>query len=160
MIPLALASAVGVKVGHAYGEKNPDMIQRYAWTGLACSMGFMACSATAFSFIPAPLLQLFGPAPEVVEFGVRLLFWVAIFQIFDGAQVTLGAILRGLGIAKPVTIITFVGYWVIGIPLGWWLGNRMGLEGQGFWIGLATSLSLVSIALFTLTFHKVKHAVD
>ena len=160
MIPLALSSAVGVKVGHAYGERNPIMIRRFAWTGLVCSLVFMACSALTFSLFPHQLLGAFGASSEVVDYGVRLIFWVAIFQIFDGAQVTLGSILRAIGIARPVTIITFIGYWVIGIPLGWWLGNRMGYQGQGFWIGLATSLGLVSLALYILTAYKVKHAVE
>lgn len=159
MIPMAIASAVGVKVGHAYGEKNSLMIGRYAWTGLICSMSFMACSALTFSLVPRQLLGLFGPASEVVDYGARLLFWVAIFQLFDGAQVTLGSILRGLGVARPVTVITFVGYWVIGIPLGWWMGNMAGLQGQGFWVGLATSLCLVSISLFILAWKRVHHAV-
>lgn len=160
MIPLALSSAVSVKVGHAFGEKNSLMIQRYAWTGLICSLSFMALSALTFSLYPRELLGFFGADISVVEYGALLIFWVAIFQIFDGAQVTLGAILRGVGIARPVTIVTFVGYWIIGIPLGWWLANRMGYQGQGFWVGLATSLGLVSIALYVLTVYKVKHAVE
>lgn len=160
MIPLAISSAVGVKVGHAYGEKNHTMISRFAWTGLICSLGFMSMSAATFSLLPGPLLNLFGPSAEVLDYGIRLLFWVAIFQIFDGTQVTLGAVLRGLGIAKPVSVVSFIGYWVIGIPFGWYLGNKMGYEGQGFWIGLATSLGMVSIALLLLTLHKVKNAVE
>lgn len=160
MIPLALSSAVGVKVGHAFGERSPLMMRRFAWTGLVCSLTFMGLSAFSFAFFPRALLGIFGPSQEVMDYGVRLIFWVAIFQIFDGAQVTLGAILRGVGIARPVTVITFIGYWVIGIPLGWWLGNRMGYEGQGFWIGLATSLALVSVALYTLTVYRIKHALE
>lgn len=160
MVPLALSSAVGVKVGHAFGERNNTMIRRYAWTGLACSLGFMTFSAATFALFPAALLQFFGPSAEVLAYGVTLLFWVAIFQVFDGAQVTLGAILRGLGIARPVSIISFIGYWVIGIPLGWYLGNIVGYQGQGFWIGLAISLAIVSVALFILTMKRVRHAAQ
>lgn len=155
MIPMAIASAVGVKVGHAFGEKNTHMISRYAWVGLSMSVGFMACSALTFATVPEPILGWFGSEPAVLAFGIKLMFWVALFQVFDGAQVTLGAILRGLTISRPVSIITFIGYWVIGIPLGWSLGNKFGLEAQGFWVGLAISLALVASGLFILTWGKV-----
>jgi MATE family multidrug resistance protein len=155
MIPMAIASSVGVKVGHAYGEKNPLMMRRFAWTGLLMSVGFMACSALTFALIPTPIIQLFGPEADVLVWSVRLMFWVALFQIFDGSQVTLSAILRGLAISRPVSIVTFVGYWVIGIPLGWWLGNRAGMEAQGFWVGLSTSLALVALSLLILTKKKL-----
>jgi MATE family multidrug resistance protein len=155
MVPMGLASAVGVKVGHAFGEKNGFMVRRFAWTGLAAAMGFMALSATVFALVPEPLLAAFGAEAAVLAFGVKLLFWVAIFQVFDGAQVTLGAILRGVGVARPVSIVSFVGYWVIGLPLGCGLAHHAGMEGQGFWVALATSLGLVSVALFELTRRRV-----
>ncbi|MBY0517866.1 MAG: MATE family efflux transporter [Bacteriovoracaceae bacterium] len=155
MVPMAIASAVGVKVGHAFGEKNPDMVSRYAWTGLSMSITFMACSALTFALFPRPILSIFGPASDVMEWGVKLIFWVAIFQVFDGSQVTLSAILRGLSISKPVSVVTFIGYWLIGIPLGWILGNKVGMEAQGFWVGLSTSLCLVALSLLILTRKKI-----
>ncbi len=158
MIPMAISSAVGVKVGHAYGEKNLLMLKRYAWTGLALSVGFMACSGLVFSLIPAPLLGLFGPEAAVLAYGIHLLFWVAVFQVFDGAQVTLAAILRGVGISRPVSVVVFVGYWLIGIPMGYYLAHAGGWQGQGLWIGLATSLGLVAVTLFTLAWRRV-HAI-
>ncbi len=155
MIPMAIASAVGVKVGHAFGEKNVTMMKRFAWTGLAMSVTFMAFSALMFAVLPEQLLSLFGANDDVMAWAIKLIFWVAIFQVFDGSQVTLSAILRGLTISRPVSVITFIGYWVIGIPLGWWLGNKMGMEAQGFWVGLSTSLALVALSLLVLTKKKL-----
>jgi MATE family multidrug resistance protein len=155
MIPMAIASAVGVKVGHAYGEKNAQQLRRFAWTGLLCSVGFMACSATVFTFLPETVLGLFGANSDVLEFGTKLIVWVALFQVFDGAQVTLASILRGVGIAKPVSVIIFVGYWIIGLPLGWWLAHHQNWQGQGFWIGLTISLMLVSGMLLALTWRRI-----
>jgi MATE family multidrug resistance protein len=131
------------------------MMKRFAWTGLAMSASFMAFSALMFATVPNEILALFGAQADVMEWAIKLIFWVAIFQVFDGSQVTLSAILRGLTISRPVTIVTFLGYWVIGIPLGWWLGNRMGMEAQGFWVGLSTSLALVALSLLILTKKKL-----
>jgi len=118
------------------------------------SAGFMGCSALMFATIPEAILGLFGAEPAVMGWAIRLIFWVAIFQVFDGSQVTLSAILRGVTISRPVSIITFVGYWIIGIPSGWWLANKIGMEAQGLWIGLSVSLCLVALSL--LVFVKKK----
>ena len=131
------------------------MMKRFAWTGLAMSVTFMAFSAVMFAVLPEQLLALFGANDDVMVWAIKLIFWVAIFQVFDGSQVTLSAILRGLTISRPVSVVTFIGYWVIGIPLGWWLGNRMGMEAQGFWVGLSTSLALVALSLLVLTKKKL-----
>ena len=84
---------------------------------------------------------------EVIEWGKKLLFWVACFQLFDGAQVTISGILRGLSVTRPSSIAIFIGYWIIGIPLGYYLGFHTDLEAQGFWIGLAISLAVVALML-------------
>lgn len=155
MVPMAIASAVGVKVGHAYGEQNAQNLKGYAWMGLKLSMGFMGISGLCAAFFPQGMIAIFGASPEVNHLTINLIFWMAIFQIFDGAQVTLGAILRGINISRPVSIIIFVGYWIIGIPAGWWMANTLGMQAQGFWIGLATSLALVASGLFILTYQKI-----
>ncbi len=155
MIPTAIASAVGVKVGHAFGEKSLRSLRRYAAAGLVMSLSFMGCSALSFGFFPQQILAVFGAAPEVIAVAIGLIYWVALFQVFDGAQVTLGAILRGLTISRPVSIVSFVGYWVFGIPLGWTLAYKFDYQAQGFWVGLALSLALVAIGLAVLTWRRI-----
>jgi MATE family multidrug resistance protein len=53
----------------------------------------------------------------------------------------------------------FIGYWIIGIPLGYYLGFEQGMEAQGFWIGLALSLAVVAVMLFFILRNKLKTMV-
>jgi MATE family multidrug resistance protein len=92
----------------------------------------------------------------VINWGKTLLFWVACFQLFDGAQATLAGILRGLSVTRAPSIAMFIGYWMIGLPLGYYLGFHTGLEAQGFWIGLALSLALVAGMLGVIFRQKIK----
>jgi MATE family multidrug resistance protein len=147
MIPLSLSSAVAVKVGHAYGEKDYDRIRIFSHMSLLASVGFALIMGLTFYFFPHKILSFYTSDVDVIEWGKRLLFWVACFQLFDGLQVTLSGILRGLNVTRPSSIAIFVGYWVIGIPLSYYLGFYTGLEAQGFWIGLAISLAVVAIML-------------
>jgi multidrug resistance protein, MATE family len=156
MIPLSISSAVAVKVGHAYGEKNYPNLLTFSRVSLFTSF---CCTLVVGS-----LLYLFSHAVAafythdlpVIEWAKKLIFWVACFQLFDGTQVTLGGILRGLSVTRPASISIFIGYWLIGIPLGYYLAFHSGLEAQGFWIGLAISLALVALMLGMVLKKKLK----
>lgn len=160
MIPLSLASAVGVKVGHAYGKKDISLIRTFAHVSLLTSIGFSCIMTTVFYFHPEIIINLFSTEPDVVAWAKTLLFWVACFQLFDGAQVTLGGILRGISITRPSSIAIFLGYWIIGIPLGYYLGFHRGMEAQGFWVGLALSLALVAMMLSVILKIKMRALIE
>jgi multidrug resistance protein, MATE family len=61
--------------------------------------------------------------------------------------VVLGA-LRGMQDVKIPTYITFVAYWVIGLPVSYLLGKKMGFGSQGIWIGLLVGLTASAVFLF------------
>ena len=88
-----------------------------------------------------------------------LLVIASIFQIFDGTQAVGIGILRGLTDVKMPTIITFIAYWVISLPIGYILGFAFELGVQGVWIGLLIGLASSAIML-TLRFNfKSKHRI-
>lgn len=159
MIPMSIASAVGVKVGHAYGEKNAHNVRIFSLVSLFAAVSFTAMMGLVTYNFPETILSAYSGDEDVLHWGRKLLFWVACFQVFDGAQVTLAGILRGLSMTKASSLGIFVGYWIIGIPLGYFLGFHHGLEAQGFWMGLALSLALVAITLGWILKRKMKALV-
>ena len=159
MIPLSVSAAVGVKVGHAYGERNKKSLLIYAQVSLFISFIFSLLMGLSFYIFPQYVISLYTADVSVIEWGKKLLFWVACFQLFDGAQVTIAGILRGLSITRAASISIFVGYWLIGIPMGYYLGFHGGFEAQGFWIGLATSLAVVALMLGFVLKRKFKALV-
>lgn len=156
MIPLSVSAAVSVKVGHAYGEQNRGDLEVYTKVSLLMSFLFTLIMGLIFYFFPHVVLSPYTNDPMVLVWAKKLLFWVACFQLFDGAQVTIAGILRGLSITKAASISIFVGYWVIGIPFGYYLGFHANLEAQGFWIGLATSLAVVAMMLSVILRNKMR----
>lgn len=160
MVPLSIASAVGVKVGHSYGEKNVNNINAFAQMSLLSSFCFTCLMAAIFYWLPTPILTFYTTDLLVVEWGKRLLLLVCFFQLFDGAQVTLGGILRGMGVTRATSVAIFVGYWLFGIPFGYYLGFYRGFEAEGFWIGLAISLALVAIMLGVILQKKMKALIS
>lgn len=159
MIPLSISSAVAVKVGHAYGEKNLSLISVFSQVSLFIAVIFALMMGFVFYTFPQAVITFYTSDVEVIEWGKKLLFWVACFQLFDGLQVTLSGILRGLSVTRPSSIAIFIGYWIIGIPLGYYLGFHSGMEAQGFWIGLAISLAVVAMMLSAVLKHHMKGLV-
>ncbi|MBA2406145.1 MAG: MATE family efflux transporter [Bdellovibrionales bacterium] len=160
MIPLSVSSAVSVKIGHAYGEKSYSAIRIFAQMSLLITFVFAVLMGLSFYLFPHAILSFYTSDVAVIEWGKKLLFWVACFQLFDGAQVTLSGILRGLSVTRPSSIAIFIGYWIIGIPLGYYLGFHTPLEAQGFWIGLAISLAVVALMLSVVMKNQMRKLLN
>ena len=84
----------------------------------------------------------------VIKIASQLLIIAGFFQLFDGTQVVGLGVLRGIGDVNIPTLITFIAYWIIGIPLGYFLGIHLNMGVNGIWYGLTTGLLTASILLF------------
>jgi MATE family multidrug resistance protein len=103
--------------------------------------------ATAFVLGRGWLPRIYTADPAVLALAVAILPIAAAFAVFDGTQVVGCAVLRGMGDTRPAARYNLLGYWVIGLPLGAWLGLRAGLGLPGIWWGLALGLALVASLL-------------
>ena len=143
MVPLGIASAGAVRVGHAVGRRDAAGASAAGWTAIALGTGFMASAAAMFLAFPGPILGIFTTDRGVVEVGLALIVLVALFQVFDGLQgVTTGA-LRGLGDTRTPMLLNLAGHWMIGLPVGYLLCFAIGWGVVGLWIGISTGLILV-----------------
>ena len=152
MVPLGLNQAVTVRVGLAFGARDPEGISRAGWTAYAMGVGFMAMMALLMITAPRLLISAFidindpGNA-EVVSLAVAFLAFAALFQIADGAQAVASGMLRGLHDTTMPMIYAGIGYWGVGLPLGAVLAFWFGLKGNGIWIGLSAGLASVAVLL-------------
>ncbi len=156
MVPLGMSSAAAVRVGQALGKKdNPGAI-RSGWTALFLSSAFMTFSGIVFVVFPNFLLFLFTDDAMVITIGVRLLLIAALFQLFDGLQITATGILRGLGNTRTPMLLNIVGHWVFGIPTAVVLCFVYDLGVFGLWIGLCVGLIIVAMPLLFVWFKNVR----
>lgn len=156
MIPMSIGAAVSVKIGHAYGKRNFSLIKTFAKVSVLFSLSFSIFTGALFFSFPQLFVSIFSSDREVLEWGSRLLFYVACFQLFDGAQVTQAGVLRGLNITKAAFLAVFFGYWVVGLPIGYYLAFVQKLEAVGFWQGLTISLAVVAVMLGFVLKHALK----
>lgn len=159
MIPLSISSAAAVKIGHAYGSRAIGTLKMHFKAVILFTLSFAIFSILIFMLLPAPIMGLITKDQAVIELGISLLFIVAIFQVFDAFQVSLAGALRGLGETRFPSIMVFIGYWVLGLPLGVYLTFGLNYGTAGLWIGLASSLAMVALSLGIFTYYKLKKLV-
>jgi MATE family multidrug resistance protein len=154
MVPLGISIAAGVRVGQAAGRSDPGGVARGGVVGITLSALFMACAAALFWLAPDAVIGLYLPvhAPgnaEVVAFARRFLAIAAIFQVFDGTQVSASGSLRGLKDTRVPMLLTLVAYWLVGVPVGVWLAFGSGAGPSGLWFGLVAGLATAAALLVT-----------
>jgi MATE family multidrug resistance protein len=147
MVPLGIASAAAVSVGHAVGAGDGPRARRDGWMALGLGGGFMLTASAVFLSAPGPLIALYTRDPQVLAVGSSLLWVVAAFQLFDGIQTVSTGALRGLGETRTPMWANLVGYWALGLPLGWILCFACRWGVYGLWIGLTLALVVIASTL-------------
>ncbi|HEY1984236.1 MAG TPA: MATE family efflux transporter [Terracidiphilus sp.] len=153
MVPLGVSAAAAVAVGHAVGAGEMDRARRAGWLAMGLGTAFMLVAAVVFWVVPRPLIALYTRDPRVLAVGPSLLGLAAVFQIFDGIQTVSTGALRGLGETRVAMFANFVGYWILGLPLGITLCFVLHWGIYGLWIGLTLALVVIASTLL-LRWHK------
>lgn len=147
MVPLGVSASAAVRVGHGIGAGDPRRARRAGWLALGLAASFMFLAALTFLLIPKWLLEIYSHDIAVLRIGIPLLAIAAAFQIFDGIQSVSTGALRGLGETRTPMLANLTGYWVIGLPLGYFLCFHTSLGIFGLWTGLTVALILIALWL-------------
>lgn len=176
MVPLGVMFAASIRVGQARGAREFVRARIIGRSTIAVAVGFMGTVAIVFTLGRHQLPYLFlndsvgEAAPAVIALASTLLLFAAAFAVFDGIQVSAIGVLRGYRDVRLPTVLTFVAYWLICLPTGFYLGFRLdgsdalpptlaaivdalplppglGRGAPGVWTGLVLGLVVVSLAL-------------
>ena len=152
MLPLGLAMAASVRVGHPFGAGRHADAVRAGWVALA--LGLIVTSAmTAIvvacsSFVPALFLGSRTEAnAETYLLADALLWFAAAFFIVDGCQTIAAGVLRGFNDTRVPMLFSFVSFWLVGFPACWWLTYEAGFGVRGVWMGLCIGLAVYAALL-------------
>lgn len=147
MMALGIAIAGGIRVGEGRGLRNPSRILMSGNVTFILVALFMMCSVTTILIFDSSIVKIYIQDDAVIDLAVQLLFVAALFQLSDGLQAAgLGA-LRGLSDINIPTLITFVAYWVIALPLAYFLGFTLNQGAVGIWMGLLYGLTFSAVFL-------------
>jgi MATE family multidrug resistance protein len=147
MMPVSLAAATTIHVGHALGRGDPAAARRGGYTGIALCALMMLASALALAVARGPIAALYSPDPAVATLAARLMLLVAVFQLSDGLQVGAMGALRGFKDTRVPLAIAIGAYWLVGFPVAFGLGLVRHGGPVGVWSGLIAGLAVSALAL-------------
>ena len=156
MMVTGIASAGGIRVGHFWGLKDKPQMVVAGNTALSIGGGFMALCALVFFVFPTFLIGLYTEDAAVVPIATTLLLIGGLFQLSDGLQATALGILRGIADVNVPTLITLFAYWIVGLPIGYALGQFYDLKAAGIWLGLTAGLTASAVLLCWRFFKMVR----
>jgi multidrug resistance protein, MATE family len=154
MTTSGLGAAATIRVGNFWGQRDKNNLRASAFTMIGMAIMLMTAWAMLFIFGRYFLPSLYIKDIAVIEVTSSLLIIAAFFQLSDGIQVVTAGALRGLQDVKIPSMLIFIAYWVIALPLGYWFAFPLGMGANGIWIGLFLGLTLTATAM-VVRFNKL-----
>jgi MATE family multidrug resistance protein len=151
VLPLSLAVSATIRVGHSLGSGSVEGARVAAYAAIGVGI-LMACGTALFTAtLREPIALLYNDNPAVVAMASHLMLLAAIYQISDSIQVIGSGVLRGYKDTRSIFYITFVAYWVLGLPSGYLLALTdyivPAMGPSGFWFGFIIGLTFSAIMM-------------
>lgn len=151
MVANGLSGAGTIMTGYAFGARDKEDVRLSGRVVFQLTIGIMSVFLLLFVALHKVLPLLFTTDPEVIRISATLFIFAALFQLSDGLQVAAGGALRGVQDVTFPSILSLITYWVIMVPLGYFLAFKTSLGVNGFWLAFIIGLSL-SATLLLLRF--------
>jgi Na+-driven multidrug efflux pump len=146
-----LSNAAATLVGQNLGARHPERAEQAVWRTGLYNMLFLGTLGVVFFVYATPVVGLFVNDPEVVAIGARALRTFACGNIAYAWVMVMLQAFNGAGDTVTPTFVNFFGFWVLEIPLAWWLATRMGLRAEGAFLSVVIaecSIAVASLILF------------
>ena len=150
VIPMSLGSAASIRVGYFVGTRDFGYARHVSKTIFQISLAYALVASTLLIAGRDLIAAVYSHDLVVLEVAAKLIIIVAVYQIADCTQASMVGALRGYKDTKIPMIYSFVGYWVLALPIGAILG--FGYLGEpwgvfGFWASMAFGLLIVSVLI-------------
>lgn len=147
-----LSNAASTLVGQNLGAGQPERAQRAAWITGFSNMTLLGLISVIFISFPGFFVRLFITDAEVVSAGITCLQIVSAGFVFYAFGMVMTQALNGAGDTYTPTLLNFICFWLIEIPLGWLLALKLDYEVEGVYYAIViaeSTLTLMGIYMFS-----------
>lgn len=156
-----LGNAAATLVGQNLGAGQPERAERSAWQAAKYNAAFMTVAGLFMLSFAHGITGLFTNEADVLYWGARCLQILGLgFPMYAIGMVMIQA-LNGAGDTATPAVLNFICFWMVQIPLAWWLATMTALEPNGAFVAIVVSESLLTV-LSVLVFRRgnwKRHAV-
>jgi MATE family multidrug resistance protein len=142
MVPLAMSSAITIRVGQALGAGDLNAARFSGTTGIVLCGLFMTCSAVVLLVFRDAVVSLYTNDPSLKGIAISLLLMAAIFQVGDGIQIGAAGALRGYKDTGVPMAINIFAFWVLAFPLAYMAAVTFKSPPNYIWGGFVVGLSV------------------
>jgi putative MATE family efflux protein len=146
-----LGNAAATLVGQSLGAKKPERGEQAVWTAARYNMIFLGSVGVLFFLAATPIIGLFTQDAESARYGVECLRIVSCGFLFYAFGMVLEQAFNGAGDTMTPTLMNLGCFWVLELPVAWFLASPMGMGPRGAFLSVTVSyclLAVVSLLLF------------
>ncbi|MGG4401249.1 MATE family efflux transporter [Paenibacillus amylolyticus] len=158
MLPVSICMALTILVGYEAGAGRLRDARQYSLLGIGGAIGLSLLTAIVLIVFGEQIAGVYSNDREVIALTQHFLIYAIFFQISDAIATPTQGALRGYKDVNPALIITFIAYWIIGLPVGYLTATYTSLGAFGYWIGLIAGLAVGATALLWRLFRVQKQA--
>ena len=161
MVPLGMSFAITARVGQLQGKNDYASIRQSGFLSIGLGAAFMVLMTAILLLFPQQVIGMYINVQDpvnanVVAIALPILFVASIVQVLDSLQKTALGGLYGIQDTRMPMLLNIVSYWMIGLPIGYFLGFKLGMSGTGLWIGQSIGVAIAA-CIFIWRFHKLTH---
>jgi len=129
-----LSNAAATLVGQNLGAGKPERAESAVWRTGLYNMIFLGGVGVFFVLFAESVVRLFTHDPTVVPLGATCLRIVSYGNIGYAYGMVMLQAFNGAGDTVTPTIVNFFGFWMLEIPLAYWLAIPLRMQSSGvFW---------------------------
>jgi putative MATE family efflux protein len=141
-----LSNAAATLVGQNLGAGHPQRAEQAVWRTGLYNMLFLGLIGVVFIFSATPLVRLFTHDPAVVPLAASALRILSYGNIAYAYGMVMLQSFNGAGDTVTPTIVNFFGFWLLEIPLAWFLALQQGLRSTGVFLSIVVAQAAVAVA--------------
>lgn len=146
MIGWAIGGSVAVLVGHNLGAKRPDRAEQSIMTGLKFYSVFTFAWFMICFNMPGVVMRIFSADPDVIYYGSQYLKTVSPLYLMLGVWLLTSAAFNGAGATKTPMVINILAFFLIQIPLAFFLSKHPSVGHRAIFISIAAVFLFQGIA--------------
>lgn len=146
-----LSNAAATLVGQNLGANEPERAERSVWKAANYGSIYLGLVSVIYVVFAPTLVGWFTTDEAVIAPGITALRIFGAGYLLFGYGMIITQAFNGAGDTRTPTLINFVCFWLVEIPLGYFLSLRMGWELVGICTAVVIAeslLTLIAIVLF------------
>lgn len=146
-LPISVANTATIIVAYHVGAKNYKLAKSY--TALSVALGVISSGVAGLIVLlfDTQIPYLYSTDSGVIDLTAHLLIFAIGFALCDSFASALAGVLRGYKKVVPICLAMFVGYYIVGIPVAYYLVFTKGVGIDGLWIGWIIGLAIYALGV-------------